>query len=594
MKTMRHIPTRDEIHTLMRVAMGEVKADLVIRNANLLNVYTGEFLDGHSVAVKGSRIAYVGKDADHAVGDVTRVIDTDGKTLIPGLIDGHTHLGKFYDIHGFLPYAIKDGTTTIITETMEIFPVAGCEGVMEYLASFKDQPVKIFGTAPAMCSISTAAAGISEETLHRLLDEEDMLGLGETYWQSVFQDPGRMLPGFEITLRRGKVLEGHSAGASDKKLAAYTAAGISSCHEPINLDQALERLRLGLYVMIREGSIRRDLAEIAGIRDMNVDFRRLILSTDGVDPEDLMEKGYMGFVVQKAIDSGFNPIDAVRMATLNVAEHFSLDHLVGGIAPGRYADMILLADPRKIEPETVISNGTVICRNGEILVRPRPHVFSKASLNSVRLPRPVKPEDFVVRVGRNGSSDPPVRVRVIQMITDLVTREEILTLPVTNGEIHADTDQDILKVSAVDRTMEPGKMFTGLIKGFGMKKGALATTLAWDTSDIVAVGANDADIAAAVNRVHDLQGGAVIWADGRVRAEIACPIMGLMSDAPMDRLREDLRAVKQAAAALGVPFPDPLLTLTTLTGAAIPYLRICEQGLVNLANGQATELVIKH
>jgi adenine deaminase len=586
MKNIRPL-SAETIAELIQVASGKLGADLVITHALLFNAYTGEFLENQSISVKSGHIAFVGDNADHTVAHGTLVIDARGRTVIPGLIDGHTHLASFYEISRFIPYAVQDGTTTIITETMEAYPVMGYGGVTELLASFRDQPIKIFGTAPAMVSISPAANGIHPDDLTRLLDRDDILGLGETYWQAVFQTPDRILPAFEKTLRAGKVLEGHSAGAGGKKLSAYLAAGVSSCHEPIDADQVLERLRLGLYVMIREGSIRRDLSAIARIRETGVDTRRLVLVTDGVGPEDLVENKGMAYVVQKAIDAGFTPAEAVQMATLNVAEHFSLDNLVGGIAPGRCADMVIIPDPGTITPETVLSNGRIVFDKGRIPVAPRKHLFSPACRHSVNLPRLLTPGDFEIKTSLNQNT---ATIRVMEMVTDLVTRETLLALPVKDGQVRSDRDQDLLKISAIDRTMAPGTLFTGFIKGFGLRKGAIASSQAWDTSDIVVVGASDTDMAGAVNRIHELQGGVVVWAENACLAEIPLPVMGLISEAPVPELVRQIRAVKTAAAQLGVRFPDPLLTLITLTGAAIPYLRICEQGLVNLKDGKHLDL----
>lgn len=572
---------------LMNVALGQEKADLAVVNARLLNVYTGELTDDCSVSIKGKRIAYVGSAPKDTIGERTVVIDAKGKTVIPGLIDGHTHLAWLSGIDEFLKYAMKGGTTTIVTETMEAFAVRGYDGVTDFLAALEHQPVKIFGVAPAMVSVSKTAFGISRDILGKLLERDDIVGLGETYWQAVFQEPDRMLPIFQDTLASGKTLEGHSAGASGKKLAAYAATGISSCHEPISAEQVLERLRLGIHVMAREGSIRRDLGEIAKIRDTGAALRRLTLVSDGVDPGDLIEKGYMEYIVQKAIDSGFDPVTAVQMATLNVAEHFSLDGLIGGIAPGRYADMLIIPDIRKIEAEYVISNGQMICREGELLVSPRRHTFSEESLSSIRLPGKLTPSDFSIRI-KDGS--PEAEVRIIEMITDLVTKELRMKRPVIGGEIRTDVVEDILKIAATDRAHDPGRTFVGLIKGFCMRKGAMAFSAAWDTSDIVVVGADDSDMAFAVNRIHDLQGGAVVCADGKILAELPLPVMGLISDMPMEMLARRIGDVRKAVSDLGVPFPDPLLTLATLTGAAIPYLRICEEGLVNLKDGKTLGL----
>ena len=580
--------TRDS-KALMNVALGKEKADLAVVNANLVNVYTGELLPDQAVSIKDKWIAYAGHNPEDTIGPNTEVIDAGGKTVIPGLIDGHTHTAWMYTISEFLKYVIKGGTTTVITETLEAFPVCGYDGVVDFLESLKNQPIKMWATAPAMISISHAARGISQETLQKLLDRPDIIGLGESYWQAVIQEPDPVLPLFEQTLNAGKTIEGHTAGASEKKLAAYVANGVTSCHEPINAEQVLAGLRMGLHIMIREGSIRRDLEDIARIKNSGIDLRRCILATDGASSTDLIEKGYMEYLVQKAIDLGFEPIAAIQMATINVAEHFSLDGLIGGIAPGRYADLVIIPDIRTIDAQTVISNGRVVAENGKLLVPPRKHQFSKESLNSVHLAKEMMPDDFIIQAP-NGAAQ--LQVRVMEMITDLVTAETEMLWPVTDGELKSDPDQDVVKIAAIDRTHTPGKTFVGLIKGLGLKSGAMACSAAWDTSDIIVVGADDGDLALAVNRIHDLQGGAIVVDNGNIVTELPMPIFGAVSDLPMVEIAQKNEAIKKTVAELGIAFPDPLLTLITLTGAAIPYLRICEEGLVNLKHGRTLPLFV--
>ena len=584
---LRH-RTPSENLRLMKVALGEETADLVIINAEVVNVYTGEILKDQTISVMDKWISYVGQDAQSSPGPQTEVIDAEGQTVIPGLIEGHTHIAWLFTAGEFLKHVLPGGTTTIVTETFETYSVCGYDGVVDFLESLKDQPIKMFGTAPAMISTSQAARGIPPESLEKLLARDDVLGIGESYWQAVLQEPEGVLPLYEQTLTAGKTLEGHSAGASDKKLAAYVGFGISSCHEPINARQVLDRLRLGLHIMVREGSIRRDLEEISNIKDSGIDLRRLIISTDGIEPEDLIEKGFMEYVLQKAIDCGFDPVTAIQMATLNVAEHFSLDAFVGGIAPGRYADMVIIPDAQTIKAHLVVSNGKVIARQGELLASPRQHRFNTRSLNSIQLKGKIKPSEFQIFVNPDADT---AQVRVIDLVTDLVTAELIMQLPVSDGILNPDTDQDVLKVTAIDRTNDPGRLFSGLIKGFGLNAGAMACSAAWDTTDIIVVGVNDEDMAMAVNRIHALQGGAVVCNKGEILAELALPIFGIMSDLPVVDIARKLKQIRKAAAALGVRHPDPLLTLITLTGAAIPYLRICEEGLVNLKDGLTRPLV---
>ena len=581
---------RTDSKELIKVALGETPADAVITNGRLVNVYTGELLDSHQVSLKGDRIAFVGPDAWHTIGPDTEIFDIQGRTIIPGLIDGHAHLAWLLNIEAFLGRVMTGGTTTIITETMEPFPISGYQGVLDFLDSLKDQPIKILGTAPAMISISPATKGIDQATLQKLLERPDIVGLGESYWQGLLQEPEQYLNALENTLQAGKCVEGHSAGASGKKLAAYIAAGISSCHEPTSANEALERLRQGLYVMAREGSIRRDLKEIAKLKETQTDLRRLVLVTDGVAPNDLIKIGYMEYLLQKAIDYGFEPIRAVQMATLNVAEHFGLDHLIGGIAPGKYADLVVLPDLATIKPSHVFSNGRLLAKDGALLIKPRSHNYSPQSQKSVILPRRLTDVDFRIQAPRPSGQ---TKVRVIEQVTALVTKESIREMPIRDGEIRMDQAQDLIKVAAIARAHQPGKMFVGLLHGFHWPAGAFASSAAWDTADIIVVGADETDMALAVNRILDLQGGAVICRQGKILAELALPIWGLVSDLPLELLAQKTTAINKTAQELGLNFPNPLLTLITLTAAAIPYLRICEAGLVNLRDSKVGGLFLE-
>jgi len=583
--------TAQEMQTLRKVASGTEKADLVITNACLVNVYTGEIQENYSIGIKGRWIAVMGPEISAAIGNDTKIIDAMGKTVVPGFIDGHTHLASWTTVHEFLNHAMKGGTTTIITESMEVFPVAGYDGVIDFLESLNDQPIKIFATAPAMSSISRAAMGVPPDIMQQFARRPEIVGMGESYWQTVVQAPEYFQSNFETMLGNGKVLEGHTAGARGNKLAAYAAMGISSCHEPTGAEETIERLRLGFYVMAREGSIRRDLKSISRILEKNMSLRRLILATDSISPSDLLEFGYMEYLVQKAIEYGFDPVAAIQMATLNVAEHFGLDHVIGGIAPGKIADMVIIPNPETIRAEYVISNGCVISQSGRLLVSARRHAYSSKSLDTIRLPKKMTADDFKIRADNLPGS--MVTVRVIHMITDLVTHEAIEEVPVLDGELAFPKDGGMVKISAIERTHGSGKMFTGLIRNFGLRSGAIACSAAWDTSCIIVMGASDSDMAMAVNRIHQLKGGAVVCEKDEIICELALPVFGILSELPVDQIARHLKKIKTAVERLGVDFPDPFLSLITLTGAAIPYLRICEEGLVNLKDGKTVGLFVK-
>ncbi len=587
-QTLVSVAGTDETRGVMAVALGKAHADCVVTNASVFNVYTGECPGGLCICIKGRWIAHMGQDPGERISPDTRVIDAGGGVVIPGFIDGHTHLADMiYSPSEFIRYAAAGGTTTVITETIEPYPVCGRRGIEEFLLALDDQPITFFATVPPAASNCKRMNGMPIEDLKALLVREDIVGLGEAYWSSVLQEPGKFLSIIEETLKKGKKAEGHSAGASIEKLMAYCAAGVSSCHEPIRAEEVIERLRLGLHVMIREGSVRRDLEEISAIRHAGVDTRRLMLVTDGVDPEDLLENGYMEGIVQKAVDCGFDPAQAVQMATLNVAEYFQLDGFIGGLAPGRQADMLLIPDMRNIRADLVIAKGKVIAEKGRLTVSPKDHFFSHAMRNSIRLDRETRAEDFLIKVPEGRKE---VQVRVIDQVTDLVTREALVKVKAEEGEIRSDSARDLLKAAAIDRSRPSGRMFVGLIKGYQLKSGAFACSSGWDSPDIMVVGANDADMALAVNRIRALQGGAVVCDRGVILAELPMPIMGFMCDLPLEDIVVGMKAVTSAIQGLGCRLKDPYRTLATLSGAAIPFIRLCDEGLVSLRTGKTLTL----
>lgn len=575
-------------YELIKVALGEAPADLAIINGQVVNVYNRE-IEKASVLIKGERIAYVGSDTGKAIGSSTRVIDAKGKTLIPGFIDGHTHIDTVYSISEFLRYAMKGGTTTVITETATIAAPLGYEAVIQFLASIKNQPIKMFITAPPMVTLSpvTEEHALTASQLGKLLRRKEVLGLGESYWGDVVNGNQRVLGLIDQTVKRGKKAEGHSAGASGKKLQAYVSSGVSSCHEPTNAEEVRERVKRGLFVLIREGVVRRELEAIAPIKDEDILLNRLAIAPDGIAPEHLISSGYMEFLAQKAINLGFDPIRAIQMTTINVARHFAIDHDIGGIAPGKYADVAIIPDLNTIKAEYVISNGRVIAHNGKVLIPPRRHRYPQSVLNTVRLDRDFTAGDFAIPA--NGSQ---AKVRLIDQVTNLVTRQALIDMPVTEGQLRADAGQDILKVAAIERAHGTGKYFTGLIRGLGLKRGAMATTESWDCSDIIVVGAEEKDMALAVNRVKELGGGVVLCADGSIVAEIGLPVGGVISTEPLEAVADKFHRIQQAAVELGAKSPNFGLTLATLPSPAIPFLRICSSGLFDLKTNQFTSLIV--
>jgi adenine deaminase len=581
--------TPEKSRELQGVALGKVPADIAIINCELVNVYTGEILPETTILIKGDTIAYTGK-THKAAGLAKQVINAAGKTVIPGFIDGHTHIDDTFRASEVARYALLGNTTTIITETSAIGSAMGYRGVVEYMKSLRDQPVRFFITIPPVITISSAInqfSQLSSAQLDRLLKLDEVLALGEISWAQLNDSMPRLYEYISESVKSGKYVDGHSAGARGEKLQAYFATGISSCHEPITSDELLERLRLGIFVPVREGAVRHDLKEVSKIKDSDIDFRGLAVSSDGIDPRQLVHHGYMDFIVQKAIDYGIKPVLAVQMASINVAQHYGLSFL-GGIAPGKLADMAIVPNLKTIKPECVIAGGKVVVEKSKLLVEPRKHVFPASMYKTVKIKHDYSAEDFVIHATGNN-----VNVRVINLVSRILARELVKKMNINHGTLTTDIENDILKVAVIARYWEPGKTGLGFIKGVGIKSGAIATSTCWDGGQIAVVGCSDSDIAFAVNWITKNQGGTVVVREGRVLAELPLPVGGLFSDLPIEQIAGKFDEIQKAAEDLGTSLPGIYMSLQVLTTPSIPFLRISEDGLFDLKQNKVVDLIIK-
>lgn len=350
---------------LSKVALTEVSPDTIIVNGTLFNTFTREFIRGQSIWIKNGMIAYVGPDHDPAKNNQTFVIDAEGQVLLPGLIDGHTHLLKRSGIEEFTRYVIPTGVTTVVTETLEIGTITGIEGIEYFTRGLACQPIRFYYTVAPLCGLTLSSEQNvpTKEQFTTILKDPRCLGIGEVYWGNILlqgQQGQRVRELASMALDNTKRIEGHSAGAVGKKLQAFTCFGVSSCHEPITEDEVIERLRLGYWVMIREGAVRKELSAIKGIFNKKIDFRRLILTTDSMDPEGFVEEGYLDASLKKALKLGVPPDLAYQMVTINVAEHFRLDHLIGSLSPGKIADILIIPSADEFSPKLVMCDGRII------------------------------------------------------------------------------------------------------------------------------------------------------------------------------------------------------------------------------------------
>ncbi len=563
---------------LSEVALGNIPPDTIVTNGVLFNVFTREFQSGQSIWIKDGMIAYVGPDQDPPQDNKTSVIDADGMVLLPGLVEGHTHLNRS-GIEEYVKHLIPSGVTTVVMETMELGAIAGKEGIEHFVEGLKGQPIRFYYTVAPLCGLTSSVeinAPTNKELLPLLKDPE-CLGIGEIYWGNIFlegRQGERVRELASIALDLGKRVEGHSAGATGKKLQAYTHFGVSSCHEPITEDEVLERLRLGYWVMIREGAVRKELPGVKGIFGKKIDFRRLILVTDGMDPEAFMEEGYLDASLKRALKLGVPPEIAYQMVTINVAEHFHLDHLIGSLSAGKTADIVMIPSPNNFLPQLIVCAGEIIYKDGRNTVNPRELNFPDFMFHTVKV------QDFKFpSIPRKG------KVRAIELVTDLVAKERIVDLE------DPEESKDLLMLLAIDR-VGGGGGFMGFLKGFGLQKGAYGSTTCWDTIDMIVVGCDTQSMETVIERLKEIGGGGVYAIGDKIIAESPAPICGVYSRNPMEILREEVKQIEDSMKRSGVRWQKPVLTIDVLTTPAIPHLRMTHHGYVRLRDRKILPLVV--
>jgi adenine deaminase len=557
---------------LSEVALGNIAPDTVIVNGTVFNAFTREFIEKKSIWIKEGRIAYVGPDHDPQRDNRTQIIDIDGMVLLPGLIEGHTHLSRS-GIEEYVKHVIPSGVTTVVMETIDFGLIVGKKGIESFVQGLMGQPIRFYYTIPPLCGLipSEEINAPTNEELLPLIKDPKCLGLGEIYWGNIFLEgnQGERVKGLvSLVLGLGKILEGHTAGASGRKLQAYTCFGFSSDHEPITEDEVIERLRLGYWVMVREGSVRKELSGIKGIFDKKIDFRRLVLATDGVDPQTFMEEGYLDASLRTLIKLGVPPGLSYQTVTLNVAEHFHLEHLIGSLSPGKMADIVVVPSPDTFLPQWVMCEGKVIFKEGKGTVEPKKVPFPESMFDTVK----------IADLGF-----PPVlsqgKVRVIELVTNLVTKETIVDLE------NPGDSQDIIMFLAKDR-VGGGGTFMGFLKGFGLKRGAYGTTMSWDTVDMLVVGCDPQSMKTVIRRLKEIGGGGVYAIGNEVVSELATPLCGFYSLKPMERLYAEVKNLEESLKNNGVRWEKPILTIDTLSSPAIPHLRITHHGYVRVKERQ--------
>jgi adenine deaminase len=574
------------LRRLLDVAKGIRPPDVIIENGRLLNVFTNSIDEGFDIVIKDGWIVSVGAAGDSARESAT-VIDAEGLYLCPGFIDAHTHMDSIIPFCEFAPYALRGGTTTIVTECSTAACSCGLEGVKALVESTKNYPVRCYFLAPPLTPpfpTMETSSGLTLKQFGSLLRREDFVGVGEAYWTRIVDGENRLLKQSALALDLRKRLDGHAAGARGKKLGEYVLTGITSCHESVSVEEAIEKLRLGMYVMIREGWVRRELAVLSKLKDLDVDKRRLLLVSDMFDAVMLYEEGYLDTIVRRAIAFGFPPVEAVKMVTINPADYYGLRHL-GAIAPLRRADILFLKDLEKVSIEKVMTDGKVVFSDGGIAVHTELYKYPESVLHSVTAEK-VKSEDLKTkaRPGRN-------LIRVIEVANQTITKEIRHKASVKDGFLEKDLALDIIPIAVINRRKRK-QMGKGFVKGTGIKDGALATTLTWDSTNILTIGSDEEDMALAVNRLINISGGTVIARGGKVIYEFSMPAFGLIPMASMKEIRDKTLELEEKMKEIGSSLERPFLTIQTIPFTGLPFLRISDKGLADIKNKKLVPLFV--
>lgn len=551
---------------IINVARGLEKADLVIKNANIVNVLSEEIHKG-DIAISNGIIAGIGEGYSGG-----KEIDVNGAYVTPSFIDGHVHLESTMMLpKEFAKLVLPAGTTTVIIDPHEISNVLGLHGISFMHEAVKNLPIDVYTMLPSCVPATpfeTSGFDLNSYDLSLLIDKPWVLGIAEMMnFPGVLNLDNNVMGKLELAKSMGKRIDGHAPYLHGKDLCAYIASGVKSDHECTTPEEAIEKLRLGMYVMIREGTAAKDLdALIPVLKKCNT--RKCIFVTDDRHPADLKE--HINGMVRRAVEAGVDPIKAIQVASLNTAEYFGLKDL-GAVAPGYKADMLILPDLRTFKPDIVIKKGNIVAQDGKLTVQ-LPDTEALSMRGSVNV-KWITMEDFTIKA--EGS-----KVRALEVIPNqLITKSIVSDVKIQDGNAVSNVENDTLKICVIERHRATGNIGKGFVKGFNLKCGAIASTVAHDSHNMIVVGTNDYDMYTAAVALIKSQGGKVVVKDGEIISELPLSIAGLMSDKDFDYVVSKCDELNQAAHSIGCTLEDPFMTMGFLSLPVIPELKVTDKGV---------------
>lgn len=576
---------------LVDTAMGRQPADLVIRRGRWVNVNSGEIIDDIDVAIAGSRIAYCGPDADFCIGPATRVIEAQRRYLVPGLIDGHTHIEvTMLTATEFARAVIPHGTTGMVVDPHEIANVFGLDGVRMMLDEIATLPINIYvqipSGVPSVPGLETSGASFGVGEIAEALRWPGVVGLAEVMnFAGVAANEPLVHGMMAEAMRAGKTVSGHYASPDlGRPFHAYVAGGPADDHEGTRESDAIERVRRGMRAVLRRGTTWYDVAaQITAVTEKGLDPRHFMLCTDGILPETLVHEGHMDWVLRHVMDLGVNPMLAIQMATLNAAEHFHVDRDVGSIAPGRFADILVVSDLQAFTPDVVVGAGVILAEQGRLVVElPSYRGYPRRVYQSVQLKRPLREEDFLVSAPPEAGDT--VRAHVIGVTQNAaVTRHLRVHLEAVDGQVQPDPVLDVAQVALVERHQGTGEVVNAFVQGFGLQpRCAVASTVSHDCHHLVVVGTAREEMALAANELARAGGGIAVFSHGKKLALVDLPIAGLMSTALATEVMDQLDYLDTALRQCGCHIPYAYKLLSMLALVSIPELRLSNLGLVDV------------
>nr|WP_321526871.1 adenine deaminase [uncultured Cohaesibacter sp.] len=594
------IPSWSELAPqLVDVAMGRRSADSVVRNGQWVNVHTGEIIAGIDVAISGGRIAYVGVDASHTIGEETSVIEANGRYMVPGLCDAHMHVESgMITVSEFARAVIPHGTTSMFIDPHEIANVLGLKGVRVMHDDAASLPinvqVQVPSCVPSAPGLENAGAEITVEDVREALTWPQICGLGEMMnFPGVAMGDTKMLGEIAATQDAGKTVGGHFPALDlGHMFHGYVAGGPADDHEGTRKEDAIARARQGMRPMLRLGSAWHDVAEqVKAITEDGIDPRSFILCTDDCHSGTLVNDGHMNRVVRHAIAQGLKPITAIQMATLNTAQHFGMDRDIGSITPGRRADIILTSDLPSLPIETVIAQGVVVAENGELLIDIPPVNYPDFCINTVKLGKTLTAADFDIPAPAGANE---VRARVIGVIENQAPTKALeASLPVEDGLVQMDGKADVCQIALVERHRATGGVVNGFVSGFGYNKPcAVASTVAHDSHHMIVVGTNKEDMAAAASHLGAVGGGVTVFSEGKELATVELAIAGLMSVERAEIVAAKAMKMVEAMVACGCTLNNAYMQHSLLGLVVIPEIRISDMGIIDVTKFEKVDLFL--